>query len=151
MGQWPATGSRTVGGDPCMPIAHPSAAYCAIVRLVKPAAPWRLSGHRQGPQPATGHAPLAGTCSHQSCSAHCGHSAWCACESPAHRVEAGTWTFSAQFSHLCFQLVWHATDRCPGITATTVLTLFGNVPSGGADWRPQRYLYNSSFLEMHEI
>ena len=62
---------------------------------------------------------------------------------PEHRVEA--------FSHLCCRLVWHAADRCPGITVTTVLTFFGNVPSGGADWSPRRYLYNGSFLEMHEI
>ena len=47
---------------------------------------------------------------------------------PEHRVEA--------FSHLCCRLVWHAADRCPGITVTTVLTFFGNVPSGGADWSP---------------
>ena len=62
---------------------------------------------------------------------------------PEHRVEA--------FWHLCCRLVWHAADRCPGITVTTVLTFFGNVPSGGADWSPRRYLYNGSFLEMHEI
>ena len=62
---------------------------------------------------------------------------------PEHRVEA--------FSHLCCRLVWHAADRCPGITVTTVLTFFGNVPSGGADWSPRRYLYNGSFLKMHEI
>ena len=58
------------------------------------------------------------------------------------QTQSGGLKFSGPFSHLCCRLVWHATDRCPGIMVTTVLTFFGNVPSGGADWRPRRYLYN---------
>ena len=104
--------------------------------MVKPAARWRLSRHQRD-----------GVACHRWGITRANHvSAWYTRESSAHRVETRTSTFSATFSHLWFQLVCHAADRCPGIRATTILRLFGNEASGGTDWRPRRYLYNGSFL-----
>ena len=97
-----------------------------VVPPVKQAVGWHLSGRRWGKA--------------RVCGRRQGHS-----------ESAGSHARQSRVQAFSFQLVWHATDRCAGITATIVLTSYGNVPSGGNDWRPRRYLCNGSFLEMQEI